>query len=233
MKANPDLGRFMPPRVVLAWAILGAFVAICPLYSYWVFFASSGTVPASPPDIKLQQGTGGGIRYGGRPDTCPYRHEEHSSLDVHLFGTDVIDNHQPGRRAFLLARIWNCSVYGGLIVLGGLAGGMIGRYLPARVRPSRPSDRWRQVATTAAATGLIIGLGVPGDEDPQFRNSFLKMIEAPDLWDLIYFCYETLRVAALALPLGWAAQVAATTSSFRRSLPRPDQSADYDDATQP
>jgi hypothetical protein len=197
--------RLRSARVTVAWTILGAGASLCLLHSRWLFDGGSWW------------GSGGG--------------EVLSAGRVRVFGQLVFDDQLPGRIAHRVVDLWFLAVAGGLAALGGLGGLAFRHALRGRLRRSEPGDWWLCLAATAAVASTLAVTGVPG-EDGESWCAWANRTFARPTWhaNLVRLGIESLRLIAIALPLGWAVQCVAVAAGFRLTCGRrPDLAADYDD----
>ena len=200
------VNRLRSARVTVAWIIVGAAAGLCVLHSRWLF-------------------DGGSWWASGRGETL-------SAGRVRVCGQLVFDDQLPGRLAHRVVDLWFLAIASGLAALGGLAGLALRRAFRSRLRRSEPGDRWLMLAATAAVASALALTGVPGEYDETWCAWTYRVFTRPT-WQghALSLGIEGLRLLAIGLPVGWAAQTVAVAAGLRMTGgPRPELAADYDDS---
>jgi len=223
-KASSRLLRCPPGRLVVAWTILGAAAAVALMYSPVVY------------EEKAIHISGAWRTDDGRPNLAT------SSGRVRILGTVVYEEGsrlpQEIGRGILW---WHQRVLASLLLVGGLAGALVGwrEQRRARRRPL-PAERGRRLWLVASLVvfAILTVAGFAGD--PRFSLSNWLQTEwslnarfgprwpAKELFE--YEFREFVRVTIAAIVIGWAAHIAARTRGVRwPTSRRPEQAADYGD----
>jgi hypothetical protein len=198
--------RLRAARVTIAWGVLGAAAGLCLLYSRWVFD-------------------------GGGWWVCPREEEARSAGHARVCGWVAFEGERPGRLAHRAVDLWYVAVAAGLAGVGGLAGAAVGRSLPDRLRRPAAGDRWLGLAAIGTVAAALAVAGVPGEHSGSplaWARRVLGRPSAPG--DVVNLATEAVRLLALAVPIGWAAQVVIAAAGLRLAGGLAlDQAADYDD----
>ena len=213
-EAQSRILRYLPGRLVVAWAVLGAAAGVALMYVPFVYEARLSDWPKSsksPPE--------------GR---------------VRVLGKVVCDAKSQGEPPKMV-NWWHRRVAACLAALGGLGGALVGwreQYRLRRSGSARPSGGRFSLAVTIAVFVLLVVAGVPGADEWtlldhwRWRMRFAKELGASRLWtDLAGFSSrEFVRLAIVSVAIGWAANVAAGARGVRLSFGRqPEEAADYGD----
>ena len=230
-EASSRLLRCLPGRLVVAWTILGAAAAVALLYSPVVY------------EEKAIHISGVWLVFEGEgPPILPT-----SSGRVRILGTVVYDESsklpQEIGRGILW---WHQRVVASLLLMGGLAGALVGwrEQRRSRRRPL-PAERGRRLWLVASLLvfAILTVAGFPGDStlslsywlqtEWSLNTRFGPRWPAKELFE--YEVREFVRVTIAAIVIGWAGHVAARARGVRWPIGRgPDQAADYaDDAVVP
>lgn len=197
----------LPSRLALAWAILGASACITLMYSKFVF------------DCEDQVYFDIGEINGWGP------HDLKGQLNV--FDIVVFAGNERGNEAKRIVAQWRLAV----VALLGLIGASIGLTVNwVRRRPSVPGghiDLILWLSFSAIVFTILARFGIPGEYSVLWRyaDSISKILN-----NFTLVGGEAIRLALLALLIGWAARTVAGGFGLRwppgTAL---DQAADYDD----
>src|SRR5262245_9024599 len=218
-KSPSRILRYLPGRLVVAWAVLGAAAAVGLMYFPPVFSARTTALPMftalSP--------------YEGR---------------VRVLGVVVYDERSPDHVSlYVTVQWWLYGVMAGFALLGALVGVIIGRREERRWRRG-PTDTgrggWLWLAASAFAFTFLVCVGVPGDVDwsvyERVRFGLRYGVPAAFRWSSVLFGPgEVARLMVAAVAIGWAVHVALVARGVQWMGGRqPDQAADYgDDVVEP
>jgi hypothetical protein len=216
--------RYLPARLVVAWTILGAAAAVALLYSPVVYEEQARHVSGV---WRLSDGTPNLATSSGR---------------VRILGTVVYD--EGSQRPEEIGRgilWWHQRVVASLLLVGGLAGALVGwrEQRRSRRRPL-PAERGRRLWLVASlfVFAILTVAGFPGDATLSLsywlRTEWSLNTRFGPRWpakELVEYEFrEFVRVTIAAIVIGWAAHVAARARGVRWPIGRrPDQAADYAD----
>jgi hypothetical protein len=215
----------LPGHVTVAWAILGATAAISLMYIPAVYEGRCPNCDDRSGRIHLSRR--GAYSFDGR---------------VRVLG-QVMYEEQTQERAEvgLMIDRWHRRVAGCFAGLGALAGALVGGREQRRGAHQRHRTRggWLGVAVAAAVFGVLVLVGVPGeDRDSPWRwwgkhlHSWVKLYGWRWSWDDLgeSIARDALRLLLPAAVIGWAAHTAAAARGVRLFPGRPpEQAADYAD----
>jgi hypothetical protein len=219
------MARWLPGRVTLAWAVLGAAAGVTIMCAPWVYEGRSWSrLPYWTPDGPVLSRSGIDFS-GGR---------------VRVLGQVVYEaEYQESGEAQKEVGRWHRRVAGWLAGLGALAGVLVG-WRERRRTAGRPAARGGLVGLAAAVAvfAVLVWAGVPGrDDGPTFgtwvRWEVRDAVEVGWRYTLNeYLVWEGAGLCIVAAAVGWATQVAAAARGLRFPPGRPaDQAEDYAEAT--
>lgn len=199
--------------VTLAWAILGASVAVCLMYSQIVFHSEIA--------IPFVQ-----------------KEPEPRWTNVEILGWTVFRGRISESDAERVVDSWYFATIAALAGLGARIGVAVVRYLPRRFRQAGPTDRWLWFLTTGLVAAFLIIAGVPGQDRSSLISWIIDTIESPwpvGVGDIIWILsLEGLKLVIFAVPVGWAMQTILVTFGLRLSrVPDLQEAANYEDRKVP
>jgi hypothetical protein len=210
-KPPSPITRWVPGRVTVAWAVLGAAAGVALMFAPFVYEGEySGSIGTTFTEVR-----------------------------VRVLGKVVLEKrYKELEEARDAVEWWRTRVAAGLAAVGGLIGTLVGRREQRRLRRSgvaarREGSLWLPV--TAATFVLLAVGGIPGANDwtqlDQWRWRMWVREElrlGPWSWALLpYLSWGAyVRLATIAVAVGWAAHVAAGARGFSIGR-RPDQADDY------
>jgi len=226
--AQPEVSsrllRCLPGGLVVAWAILGAAAAVALMYSPLVY------------EEKAIHWSGVWRTSDGLPNRAT------SSGQVRVLRTVVYDESSQLPEEIGRGIRWRHQrVHASLVVVGGLAGALVGWREQRRFRRRQsPAERGRRVWLVASLIvfAILTVAGFPGDStlslsywmrtEWSLNTRFGPRWPAKELFE--YEVAEFARVTIAAIVIGWAAHVAIRARGVRWPVGRrPDQAADYAD----
>jgi hypothetical protein len=215
-EAPSRIPRYLPGRLVVAWAVLGAAAGGAFMYLPFVYQAHSTDLPLFTTIMPLE----------GR---------------VRVLGIPVYHDRQwkpgPVRRAI---DEWRRRVTVGFAGVGAVLGAMVGRHEQRRrPRPSSPAARggWLGLSASVAVFAFLFVVGTPGDVEWSLYEWLRWEIRWFDLlkisvWHrlLAFYAIDAVLLTIASIAIGWAVHVAAGARGVRWSPGRrPEQAADYGD----
>jgi hypothetical protein len=228
-KASSRFLRYLPGRLVVAWAVLGAAAGVALMYCPAVY------------EVKLSD-PGGYITPSESP-RLSRRGIYFTDVRVRVLRTVVYEeNSQEHQDISHTIDQWHRRVATRLLLLGAIFGGLIGWHEQRRWRKKQsPRDRrgWLWLPVSGAVFALLVFAGLPGvgglslwDEvrwDMRFAQAFgSRSWTLKDVFESQRG--EVARLAVCSVVIGWAAHVAAGARGVRLMVGRrPEQAADYGD----
>ncbi|WP_020467834.1 hypothetical protein [Zavarzinella formosa] len=210
MESNQVDDRPVLLRIIFAWAVVGACVAVCVMYTPGLYESSSSSefVPYVPPGLKLH------VR---DKEDDPYDGKDFSTGYVKVFDKFVFRRHMPDEEAHVVVAKWHLTIMGGLAIVGSLVGGTYDWIFKARHRQARRGNWWLGLTVTALVIAFLCVMGFPGD-----NNWVVFLFPRPGGLDQLVIRVrpfaEVFRLTAFAVPLGWAVQ---TLWANRRGKTKP------------
>jgi hypothetical protein len=215
----------LPGRLVVAWAVLGAAVAVGLMYIPAVYLAESSDWPPYSSQI---------------PIFLSRRGIFFTEARVRVFGTVVYEERsQESEELDVTIDRWYGRVAARLAVVGGLVGALVGWSEQRRWRRgklTRQRSGWLWLPASVVVFGLLVVAGIPGDVRWSLLNQVRwemrvnKGVGSISSWSdwLEWQADEMARLAVVSVVIGWAVHVAVGARGVRSMVGRrPEQAADY------
>jgi|GEM_PF-5292321 len=219
--------RYLPGRLVVAWAVLGAAAGVALMYAPFVYDGQSSDSPKYSSTSPVYLSRIGTFFSEGR---------------VRVFCKVIYDKkYLREGEAQEAVDWWYCRVAASLAAMGALVGMRIGWREQRRMRRCGvvgSRGGWLWLLMTAAVFVLLVVAGFPGNNGWSLLDQWRWQMRFADEYglswsweDLPYLPWgEIVRLAIFSVVIGWAAQVAGGARGVRLSFGRrPEQAADYGD----